>query len=125
MDYRIGQKVTGVVTGIQPYGVFVSLDETVQGLIHISECGHGFVKNLEEQFTLGQPIKVIILDVDEYTHKVSLSLRALAPEPNLLAQRAKKHYWTNRRVQTGFQPIADRLAGWTQAALDDLDKGEY
>lgn len=125
MDYRIGQKVTGVVTGIQPYGVFVSLDETVQGLIHISECGHGFVKNLEEQFTLGQTIKVIILDVDEYTHKVSLSLRALVPEPNLLTQRAKKHYWTNRRVQTGFQPIADRLAGWTQAALDDLDKGEY
>lgn len=31
MGYRIGQKITGTVTGIQPYGVFVSLDATVQG----------------------------------------------------------------------------------------------
>lgn len=44
MGYRIGQKITGTVTGIQPYGVFVSLDATVQGLIHISECGHGLLK---------------------------------------------------------------------------------
>lgn len=123
MTYRIGQKVTGTVTGIQPYGVFVSLDEKVQGLIHISECGHGFVKNLSEQFNLGQTVTVLVLDVDEYTHKVSLSLRALEKEPNLLPERAKKHYWTNRRVQTGFAPIAERLADWTQVALEDLNKG--
>ena len=37
MQYRIGQIVEGTITGIQPYGAFVSLDEETSGLIHISE----------------------------------------------------------------------------------------
>ncbi|XEO94378.1 CvfD/Ygs/GSP13 family RNA-binding post-transcriptional regulator [Latilactobacillus sakei] len=122
MVYRIGQKVTGTVTGIQPYGVFVALDESVQGLIHISECGHGFVKALDEQFAVGQQLDVLVLDVDEYTHKISLSLRALHKAQDLLPQRAKKHYWTNRRIQTGFAPIAERLPGWTKAAIEELNQ---
>ena len=38
--YRIGMVLEGYVTGIQPYGAFVALDEETQGLIHISECHH-------------------------------------------------------------------------------------
>ena len=37
MQYRIGQIVEGTITGIQPYGAFVSLDEETSGLIHISK----------------------------------------------------------------------------------------
>lgn len=124
MGYRIGQKITGTVTGIQPYGVFVSLDATVQGLIHISECGHGFVKALDEQFKVGQVLDVLVLDIDEYTHKISLSLRALHKAQDLAPKRVKKHYWTNRRIHIGFAPIAERLPRWIEEAIEDLNKGE-
>ncbi len=67
MNYRIGDIVTGKVTGIQAYGVFVMLDEKTQGLIHISECQHGFVKDLSDLFQIDQVLEVIILDIDEYT----------------------------------------------------------
>ena len=41
--YRVGDIVTGRVTGIQPYGIFVELDENTQGLVHISEITYGYV----------------------------------------------------------------------------------
>ena len=44
MDCKIGDIVDGYVTGIQPYGAFVSLDEETQGLIHVSEIQSGYTK---------------------------------------------------------------------------------
>ena len=46
--FEIGSVVTGKVTGIQPYGAFVALDESTQGLVHISEVTHGFVKDIND-----------------------------------------------------------------------------
>ena len=46
MKYSVGQKLKGRITGIQPYGAFVSLDDHTQGLIHISECKSGIVRDL-------------------------------------------------------------------------------
>ena len=43
-----GSIVTGKVTGIQPYGAFVALDENTQGLVHISEITHGYVKDIND-----------------------------------------------------------------------------
>lgn len=75
--YHIGDVVEGEVTGLQPYGVFVQLDEDHQGLIHISEINHGYVSNVEDKFTIGQKLTVKIIDIDEFTGKMSLSIRAL------------------------------------------------
>ena len=52
--YKVGDVVTGKVTGIQPYGAFVSLDEHTQGLVHISEITYGYVKEVAEFLTVGK-----------------------------------------------------------------------
>ena len=77
MKYKIGDIVQGVVTGIQPYGAFVQLDEEQQGLIHISECRSAFIKQVSDELSIGQSIEVMVLDIDEYTHKLSLSRRSV------------------------------------------------
>ena len=46
MTYKIGQIIEGKVTGIQPYGAFVSLDNETQGLINVSEVQSGYTKNI-------------------------------------------------------------------------------
>ena len=51
--YEVGEVVTGKVTGIQPYGAFVALDESTQGLVHISEITYGFVRNVEDFLKVG------------------------------------------------------------------------
>ena len=77
MTYKIGQIIEGKVTGIQPYGAFVSLDNETQGLIHVSEVQSGYTKNIHSLLKVGQPVTVQIIDIDEYSKKISLSLRTL------------------------------------------------
>ena len=74
MNYKIGMTIQGKVTGIQPYGAFVSLDNNQQGLIHVSEVKHGFIKNISDELTVGDTVTVQVIDIDEYTKKISLSL---------------------------------------------------
>ena len=50
MGYKIGDIIEGQVTGIQPYGAFISLDAQTQGLVHISEVQSGYTKNIHSLF---------------------------------------------------------------------------
>ena len=43
---EVGDVLTGKVTGVQPYGAFVALDENTQGLVHILQITYGFVKDV-------------------------------------------------------------------------------
>lgn len=131
-NYRIGMRVHGRVTGIQPYGAFVTLDGEHRGLIHISECHEGYVKSITEYLKVGQAVDVIILDIDEYTGKISLSLRCIEHQPHPTVNDLEiyktfrhKHFWTNRHVHAGFEPIANHLASWTSDSLNRLKAGEY
>lgn len=122
MNFKIGDIVYGKVSGIRTYGVFVKLDNTdEQGLIHISECKNGYVPNLERLFQIGQRIKVMVLDIDEYTSKISLSIRALEPVLYNKNHFHKKHYWTNYKHKIGFQTIADIKATWVKDAVKDME----
>ncbi|MCP0886259.1 S1 RNA-binding domain-containing protein [Ligilactobacillus sp. WILCCON 0076] len=127
MDYKIGMILEGRITGIQPYGAFVALDENTQGLIHISECRHGYVNNIEDFLKVGQKVKVIIIDIDEYTGKISLSVRCLEKPFDFSKTDNRIHYqhkkfWTNKHLQSGFAPIDQRLDKWIKRALDDIEQ---
>ena len=56
MAYQIGDRVHGKVTGVQPYGAFVTLGDETQGLIHISEIKHGFVSDINEYVKVGDEL---------------------------------------------------------------------
>ncbi|OJF91008.1 CvfD/Ygs/GSP13 family RNA-binding post-transcriptional regulator [Alkalibacterium sp. 20] len=121
MAYKIGQKVRGTVTGIQPYGAFISIDDETQGLVHISELKHGYIKDIAEIVSKGDEIDVMIMDIDEYSQKISLSLRSL--------QKPKYHPFSNRKnisrygkkTGVGFKSIDDKMSKWTQQALRELE----
>ena len=51
---KIGDKLRGVITGIKPYGAFVSLDNGTTGLIHISEIKTGYIDNIYNTLKVGQ-----------------------------------------------------------------------
>ena len=58
MVYHVGQIVEGQITGIKPYGAFVSIDANTSGLIHISELSDGFVRDVELFVKLGEKVKL-------------------------------------------------------------------
>ena len=58
---KIGDKLTGRITGIQPYGAFVELETGVTGLIHISEIRTGFIENIYDILKIGDEVQVQVV----------------------------------------------------------------
>ncbi len=75
-----GQKVTGLVTNITDFGVFVDLGG-VEGLIHISELSWGRVTHPGHIVSLGQAVEVLVMDIAAERCRVALSLKRLLPNP--------------------------------------------
>ncbi len=71
--YQPGQRVTGTVTKLTNFGVFVGLEDGLEGLLHISELADHKVENPEEIVKVGDPIEVKILRVDTDERKIGLS----------------------------------------------------
>ncbi|MED3662909.1 S1 domain-containing post-transcriptional regulator GSP13 [Ureibacillus sp. FSL K6-8385] len=115
--YKVGDVVTGKVTGIQPYGAFVALDESTQGLVHISEITYGYVRNVEDFFKVGDEIQVKILDIDERNEKISLSTRALQDPPQKNMEKNPKKTLqerVNEQDANGFQMLKEKLQDWIE-----------
>ena len=62
-NYKVGSIVKGEVTGIEPYGIFIRIDNTYNGLIHISEISSFFVRNVSDFVKIGQHVRVKIIDI--------------------------------------------------------------
>ena len=129
MAYHIGEIVQGTVTGIQPYGAFVQLDDHTQGLIHISECRSAFIRHVGDELHVGQVIDVMILDIDQYNEKISLSRRSVldanqkvrTDRENQRVDNWHHHYWTNQHLNIGFETIADNRDDMIAEALQRLN----
>lgn len=113
--YKVGDVVTGKVTGIQPYGAFVSLDEQTQGLVHISEITYGFVKSISDFIAVGDEVTVQILEVEDPNKKISLSIRALQEKPQRrkeLAPRKSLQDRVDEKDSVGFESLKGKLDQW-------------
>jgi small subunit ribosomal protein S1 len=87
--YGSGTKVRGKVAGIVDYGVFVELEQGIEGLLHISEMSWDKrLKNPNKIVKKGDWLDLIVLDVDKEKSRVSLGLKQLLPDPweELVAQ---------------------------------------
>jgi small subunit ribosomal protein S1 len=86
--YEVGDEVEGTVTGVVDFGVFVKLEEGLEGLVHISEIDWGLVDDPRNFVKTGQKIKAKIIEIKE--GKISLSLKQLRPNPWLDAGKKYK-----------------------------------
>lgn len=127
---EVGSVITGKVTGVQPYGAFVALDENTQGLVHISEVTHGFVKDINEHLKVGDEVNVKVLSIDEEAGKIGLSIRATVEAPATTEVKAKKPrkrqaapIKVDNDAAQGFNTLKDKLQEWIdQSQRDDLIK---
>jgi small subunit ribosomal protein S1 len=75
-----GQKVTGVVRSIAPFGVFVDLGG-IDGLVHKSELSWNKVNNPETAYEIGNEVEAEVIDINHERGRISLSIRRLQPDP--------------------------------------------
>ncbi|MES2470736.1 MAG: S1 RNA-binding domain-containing protein [Patescibacteria group bacterium] len=86
--YKVEDEVTGTVTGIVDFGVFVKVEEGLEGLVHISEIDWSLVEDPRALFKVGQKVKVKIIEIKD--GKISLSIKALKENPWVEASKKYK-----------------------------------
>ncbi|NLM62740.1 MAG: S1 RNA-binding domain-containing protein [Mollicutes bacterium] len=122
--YKKGKIVKGAVTGIESYGIFVSLDEFYSGLIHISEISHDYVKNINDYVNIGDIIYVEILDVDEKLAQLKLSIKNINYKGTNNFKKRKI-----KETKSGFKTLKEKLPFWIKEnirkKLNVIDKKKF
>ena len=109
--YKKGDIVSGVVTGVEDYGAFLSLEDGYVGLIHISEITRGFVANINNYLKKGDSVEAKVVFVDEKNKKLNLSIK----------YRTKKRSTEIEEVGNGFLPLKEKLDSWINEKYDDIN----
>jgi small subunit ribosomal protein S1 len=77
---QVGQKVSGTVRSIAPFGVFIDLGG-IDGLVHKSELSWNKVNNPEAGYKVGEQVEAEVIDINHERGRISLSIRKLQPDP--------------------------------------------
>lgn len=114
---NVGNIVKGQITGVTPYGVFVSLEDDYSGLVHISEVSDKFVKDLPTLFNISDIINVKILEIDEDKREVKLSIKKIDYKVEESLSRIPE-------TGSGFGLLEKNLGKWTASKLKEITKNK-
>jgi small subunit ribosomal protein S1 len=86
--YALGDIIEGEITGMVDFGVFIKIENNLEGLVHISEIDWALVENPRLLFNIGDKVKAKIIEIKD--KKISLSIKALKENPWATAQKKYK-----------------------------------
>lgn len=92
-DLRIGMKLPGIVTNITNFGAFVDIGVHQDGLVHLSQITHRYIKDPNEVLKVHQKVEVTVTEVDASRKRISLSMKAHQPreQPKPREQPRNQH----------------------------------
>ncbi|MBN2255785.1 MAG: 30S ribosomal protein S1, partial [Deltaproteobacteria bacterium] len=75
VKYAIGSAITGNVTNVTDFGVFVEVEEGIEGLVHVSELSQKRVKSAKEVYSIGDAVTAVVKNIDAKNRKLGLSIK--------------------------------------------------
>jgi small subunit ribosomal protein S1 len=86
--YEVGKEITGTVTNVTDFGIFVELEEGIEGLVHVSEISKEKVKTPMEKFKIGDVITARVMNINSEERRIGLSIKRMEidDEQNLLSE---------------------------------------
>ena len=109
--YPSGTTVTGTITNVTDFGIFVQLEEGIEGLVHISEISKEKIQTPVGMFNVGDTLKAMVISVSSDDRKIALSVKALEDGVS------KEEY--EQKASSGPATFGDLL----KAAADDKSEG--
>lgn len=106
-NFKIGQTINCKVTGIEKYGIFVSVDKKFNGLIHISEISNDFVRKISDYVQINDTIFAKIIGIDNDNYQMNLSIKDIDYQGT-----GKKR--EKLESENGFKPLEQNLPKWTE-----------
>ena len=116
MDFKVGDIIIGKVNQIRPYALFLSFDNGVNGLLHISELSDGYIRDIEKFGSVGDEIKVKVLSIDPTNGFLRVSYRDIPEE-----ERYTTHDNSTRKIpqfdEADFTDLEEKLPEWINETL--------
>ena len=122
MKYQVGQLIVGKVYNVKPYALFMSFDDGVTGLLHISEISDSFIRDIEKYGSVGDEIKVKILSIDKDNGFLRVSYKQVPPEEMYSSHTNQRKVPTTSEDE--FLPLKEKLDSWIKEAYENIEKGE-
>ena len=120
--YAVGSEVTGPVTNVTEFGIFVQLEEGIDGLVYSSELAADRIEKPEEHFTAGQEVTSLIVKVDPIEQKISLSIRALTDKEERAALKKVADQESSSQATTFGDLLKEKMA--EKAGDSESEDGE-
>ncbi len=131
MQLEPGTIVEGKVTGITPFGAFISFDNGKTGLVHISEIALEYVKNISDHLKENDVIKAKILSIDP-SGKISLSIKQALLAERAQARKAARNQsskkpedidWSRKSAPASFEDMMAKFKQDSDEKLSEMKKG--
>ena len=122
MNYQVGQLVIGKVYNVKPYALFMSFEDGVIGLLHISEISDSFVRDIEKYGSVGDEIKVKILSIDKENGFLRVSYKQVPAEEMFSSHTNQRKMPTVTEEE--FLPLKEKLDGWIKQTYEQIEKEE-
>ncbi len=116
MNYHAGDIIKVKVTSIENYGIFVTVDEEYNGMIHISEMSNKFVTNVRNYAYPGETIYAKIIDVDDIKNQIKLSIKSID-------YRITTKKGNIMESPNGFSKLKEMLPIWIDKKLKEIECG--
>lgn len=79
--YAVGSVVTGTVARVVPFGAFIQLDKSIDGLLHVSNVSWEWIEDINQVLKVGDEVQVEVLEFDGERKRITLSRKSLLPKP--------------------------------------------
>ncbi|MDR2801529.1 MAG: 30S ribosomal protein S1 [Desulfovibrio sp.] len=115
--YPVGSLVEGTITNITDFGVFVEVEEGIEGLVHVSEISSKKIKSPSELYKEGVSIQAKVIHVSAEERRLGLSVKQLKEDE----ERKKPKEFRTTAGETGGQTLGDFIKQATEEAQDSED----
>ena len=114
--YPVNTRVRGTVRNITNFGLFIGLEEGIDGLVHVSDVSWTEqIKHPGEKFKKGDEVDAIVLKIDKENEKFSLGIKQLTPNPGTTSSGPTR--WVRRsRARSRASPTSAHSCGWPTAS---------
>ncbi|WP_413627629.1 S1 domain-containing RNA-binding protein [Fructilactobacillus vespulae] len=117
MALKVGEVISGKVSGITGFGAFIDLENHEKGLVHISEVSDGFIKDIHDVLKIGDSVKVKVMKIGD-DGKIALSIRKAIPDSE--KKQSQEHTSKSGGARPKFGKSSRSQAKPKKENFDDL-----